>query len=369
MSQITFDKVTKRYGKITALDNVSFDIKEGEYITILGPTGSGKTTTLRLLAGLLKPDEGDIYFKGRRVNDLPPERRDVGLVFQNFVLFPHMNVWQNVTFGPEMKGWAREKTERLGRHMLELVHLYDRAKSYPSELSGGMQQRVALARALTSGSKIMLMDEPLGALDARLRVELRYELMRLMKDLNVTTIHVTHDQEEAMTISDKILVLRSGKVEQIGSPMELFLKPRSIFVANFVGENNFIEGIIKNIDRGLCEVELKEGVLAKVPSIEGNTLGERIVIAVRPENLMIKKGELREVNHIVGQVEKKRFLGTFIKYSIHLETEETVAARISTLYSDRTFEVGETVTVYFSAHEVIVYHHPPEGVRKEVEVE
>lgn len=196
------------------MDDVSFDIEKGEYVTILGPTGSGKTTVLKLLAGLIEPDEGEVRFKGRRVNELRPEERDVGLVFQDFMLFPHLTVWENVIFGPQMRGWASERTNELGRQMLDLVHLYNRASSYPNELSGGMQQRIALARTLAPGSKIMLMDEPLGALDARLRVELRYELVKLMKGLGITTVHVTHDQEEAMTISDKIMVLRKERLSR-----------------------------------------------------------------------------------------------------------------------------------------------------------
>ena len=369
MHEISFRNIKKRYEKITALDDVSFDIKKGEYVTILGPTGSGKTTVLRLLAGLIEPDEGEIRFDGKRVNDLRPEERDVGLVFQNFMLFPHLNVWENVTFGPRMRGWTSDKTNKLSRQMLDLVHLFNRASSYPNELSGGMQQRIALARTLTPGSKIMLMDEPLGALDARLRVELRYELVRLMKDLGITTIHVTHDQEEAMTISDKIMVLRRGKIEQIGAPMELFLRPRSIFVANFVGESNFMAGIVKEIDESFLNVELKDGLSVVVPSIDGAVLGERIVIALKPEIVYIEKGATEGINHLQGVVERKSFLGAFIKYSTRLETGDLVNSKVLALQQDKTLGTGDRITVSFKSKEAIVYHHPKDGVRRELEVE
>ena len=369
MHEISFHNVKKRYGKITALDGVSFDIEKGEYVTVLGPTGSGKTTVLKLLAGLIEPDEGEVRFKDKRVNELRPEERDVGLVFQNFMLFPHLNVWENVTFGPHMRGWTSEKTDKLGRHMLDLVHLFNRASSYPNELSGGMQQRIALARTLTPGSKIMLMDEPLGALDARLRVELRYELVRLMKGLGITTVHVTHDQEEAMTISDKIMVLRRGKIEQIGAPMELFLRPRSIFVANFVGESNIIEGIIREIKNGFLKVELKDGLTVVVPSVDGAVLGERIVIALKPENVSIQKGVTKGINHIQGVIERRSFLGTFAKYSARLETGDLVNSKVLALQKDKTLEMGDKTTVSFRSNEAVVYHHPKDGVRRELEVE
>jgi len=194
--------VTKRYGKVVAVKNISLSVKDQEYVTLLGPSGCGKTTTLRLIAGLAEPDEGQILISNREVTNTPPEDRGIGFVFQNYALFPHLDLWGNTTYGPTVKGWSDEDTEKLAKQMLEMVRLSGREDAFPDELSGGMQQRSALARALAAGTQLLLLDEPLGALDAKLRVILRYELRKLVEDLKLTAIHVTHDQEEAMTISD-----------------------------------------------------------------------------------------------------------------------------------------------------------------------
>jgi spermidine/putrescine transport system ATP-binding protein len=227
--------VTKRFDEITALDGVNLSIEDGEYVCVLGPTGAGKTTLLRIMAGLLKSDEGEIYIDGKRVNDLPPEARDTVYMYQQYALFPHMTVWQNVSYGPEIKDWDGEKVEQLTTEILEMVRLAERRDAYPHELSGGMQQRVALSRGIASGARILLLDEPLGALDARLRVDLRAQLKQLVKDQGLTAVHVTHDQEEALMTADRVVVLRNGRVEQIGTPHEVYSRPQSIFVASFVG--------------------------------------------------------------------------------------------------------------------------------------
>jgi len=243
MPKIQLKGVTKRFGKkILAVDNVSLEIQDKEYFSLIGPSGCGKTTLLRMIAGLIQPTKGEIYIDDTLVNDVPPEDRGIGFVFQTYALFPHMNVFDNVTYGPRVKAWEAKRAASLGRETLEMVKLDKRADAYPHELSGGMMQRVAVARALAAGSKILLLDEPLGALDAKIRNELRYEIKRLVEDLGLTAIHVTHDQAEAMAISDRIAVMKKGRILQVGTPYELYMNPQQIFIANFIGESNFLEG-------------------------------------------------------------------------------------------------------------------------------
>ncbi|MEM2970532.1 MAG: ABC transporter ATP-binding protein, partial [Candidatus Bathyarchaeia archaeon] len=206
MPEIELRNVTKRFGKILAVNNVSLKIHDKEYFSLIGPSGCGKTTLLRIIAGLIKPDEGEILIDGRLVNNVPPEDRGIGFVFQTYALFPHMNVLENVMYGPRVKAWEKERALRLAREILALVRLFQRPGAYPQQFSGGMRQRVGVARALAAGGQILLLDEPLGALDAKIRFELRYEIRRLVKDLGLTAIHVTHDQAEAMAVSDRIAV-------------------------------------------------------------------------------------------------------------------------------------------------------------------
>jgi ABC-type Fe3+/spermidine/putrescine transport system ATPase subunit len=367
MPEVKLINVTKRYKKITAIDHLNLHIQDGEYVTILGPTGSGKTTLLKLIAGLVKPDEGAIYFGGKLVNNLPPEERDVGYVFQNFALFPHLTVWQNVTFGPRVKRWNHERITSLGWEILEMVKLADRADAYPHELSGGMQQRVALARALTAGTKLLLLDEPLGALDARLRVELRYELKKFIKDLGLTAIHVTHDQEEAMTISDRIVVLREGKVEQVGSPIELYTKPKSVFIANFVGEANFLEGVIEQVSENKANVRIRGNYLISVLDTM-HQKGERVVVAVRLENIVLKPGEVAGINHLFGRIKKIRFLGITRRYEVQLDNGDMITAKIPTAYVTERFDTGDRVTVSFTPEKAVVYSYPLKGLTQELSV-
>ena len=240
MPDVKIVNVTKKYGNVYALDNVTLTIHDKEYFSLLGPSGCGKTTLLRLIAGLIEPDSGEIYIGDRRVDKVPPEDRDIGFVFQTFALFPHMTAWGNVLYGPKVKNYNEKEAKIIGHEVLELVKLNERLNAYPSELSGGMMQRVAVARALAAGAKTLLLDEPLGQLDAKVRNEIRYEIRRMAKDLKLTAIHVTHDQAEAMSISDRIAVMKKGKIVQIGSPQDLYIKPNSLFVAHFIGESNFL---------------------------------------------------------------------------------------------------------------------------------
>ena len=368
MTMIHLKNVTKRYGDVVALQGMTLEIHSGEYITILGPTGSGKTTTLRLIAGLTQPDSGDILFDKRSILKKPPEEREVGYVFQNFVLFPHLNTWNNVAFGGEVKGWSGEKTSSNTRKMLELVRLHERADAFPVELSGGMQQRVALARALASGAKILLLDEPIGALDARLRMSLRYELRRLVKDLGLTAIHVTHDQEEAMAISDRIVILRRGVVQQVGFPMDLYTHPRSIFVANFIGEATFLAGTIKERDDVGSSIELRGGGIVRVSDLT-HRIGDLVTVGIRPELANLTRGEKETENALFGLVERRTFVGRFVYYSVRLDNGEIFLVKRRPETAPQVIDTKLRVTVSFSPDDAFVFAHPKEGLMAALEVD
>ncbi len=349
------------------MDNVSLDVRDKEYFSLLGPSGCGKTTLLRMIAGLIEPTEGKIYIDQRLVTKLPPEDRGIGFVFQTYALFPHMNVWDNVTYGPRVKAWESEKSESIGREMLEMVRLYERQDALPHELSGGMMQRVALSRALAAGAKLLLLDEPLGALDAKIRFELRYELQKLVKDLGLTAIHVTHDQGEAMAISDRIAVMKKGRILQVGTPRELYTNPQHIFVANFIGENNFLEGHVTGTSGGVVQIELRGGLEAS-GSDTSIKEGERVVLAVRPETFTIEKGQKKRPNSLGGIVERVRYEGTNIRYEVRLENEDVVVVVRPSLMEE-WFNEGDKVTLSFPREKSYVFPYPSRGLREELAVE
>jgi len=367
MPEVEIRNVTKRFGKIVAVDNVSLHVHDREYFALLGPSGCGKTTLLRLIAGLIKPDEGEIYIDGKLVNDVPPEDREVGFVFQTFALFPHMNVWDNVTYGPRVKGLGEEKAARIANEALEMVLLHERLDAYPNELSGGMMQRVAVARALCAGAKLLLLDEPLGQLDAKVRTQLRYEIRRMAEDLGLTAIHVTHDQAEALAISDRIAVMRKGKILQVGTPQELYMKPKCIFVANFIGESNFLEGYIKEIGKDSSIIELRGGLKLKV---SGSSLkkGERVVLAIRPETLALARETGKKTNCINGKIERLRFEGTNIRYEIKLENDDKIVI-IRPSMVEKWLKPGTKVSVHFPMDKIYVFPYPSRGLREELSVE
>jgi len=359
--------VTKRYGKVVAVDRISLTVKNREYVTLLGASGCGKTTTLRLIAGLAEPDEGRILIDGRDVTKVPPDDRGVGFVFQNYALFPHMDLWGNTTYGPTVKGWSEEDTEKLAKQMLEMVRLSGREDAYPDELSGGMQQRAALARALSAGTQLLLLDEPLGALDAKLRVILRYELRRLVEDLGLTAIHVTHDQEEAMTISDKIVVMRRGRIEQIGSPEDLYLHPKTPYIANFIGEANFLDGVVVNVGRRKTFVEVHGGLMVMAEAV-GFKIGDRVALAIRPEFMKLEKYSGSDVNVMAGEVERVRFTGGITRFEVRLINDDLIAVR-TPIESKVRFRLGEKVSVKLNPKRIHVYLYPKEGLMEAIKVE
>ncbi|KYH41113.1 MAG: hypothetical protein AYL33_004890 [Candidatus Bathyarchaeota archaeon B63] len=366
MSIVKLVNVTKRFGGITALRGISLSIEDGEYVCILGPTGAGKTTLLRIIAGLVEPDEGEIYIEGRRVNGVPPERRNAVYMFQNFALFPHMTVWENVSFGPMVKEWSSEKIENVTSETLEMVRLGERRDAYPSELSGGMQQRVALARGIAAGARILLLDEPFGALDARLRVNLRTQLRSLVKDQGLTAIHVTHDQEEALMVADRIVILREGRIEQTGLPQDIYNHPKSIFVMSFVGGANFLDGVVSRVTGSGSTIEIRGGLRIRV-SDTSNGAGERVVVGVRREDVSLGKSRKRGFNNLVGEVLDVMFVGGSIEYVVRLENDMTMLSRILLGEGSMAFKEGDMVIVSFHPSECHVFQYPERGLLKEIE--
>jgi ABC-type Fe3+/spermidine/putrescine transport system ATPase subunit len=366
MPLVKLVNVTKRFGKITALKGINLSIDDGEYVCILGPTGAGKTTLLRIIAGLVEPDEGEIYIEDRKVNGVPPERRNAVYMFQNFALFPHMNVWQNVSFGPTIKEWSPKTIKNVTSEILEMVRLGERSEAYPSELSGGMQQRVALARGIAAGARILLLDEPFGALDARLRVNLRTQMRSLVKDQGLTAIHVTHDQEEALMVADRIVILREGRIEQTGLPQEIYNNPQSIFIMSFVGGANFLDGVVSRIKGSESTIEIRGGLRIRVSDTSKRT-GERVVVGVRREDVSLGKSRKRGFNNLVGEVLDAMFVGGSIEYVVRLENDMTILSRILLEGESRIFKKGDIVIVSFHPSECHVFQYPEQGLLKEIE--
>ncbi len=308
--------ITKRFGNLTAVDNVSLAIKEGDFFTLLGPSGCGKTTLLRTIAGFYRPDSGEIRFGTRIVNDVPPHRRETGMVFQNYALFPHLSVFDNIAYGLRArKISAKDIEERISR-IIRSVQLEGLENRPPSKLSGGQQQRVALARALVISPQILLMDEPLSNLDAKLRVSMREEIRRIQKELGITTIYVTHDQEEAMAVSDRIAIFNCGRVEQVGTPTEIYHRPKSRFAAEFIGNSNIIEMAVRGYDESQGRIEAETA--GRVFSLIGEKpAGPRITLSVRPEWIPIVPDPANGASNLLsGTILSSTFLGSMVRYQV-----------------------------------------------------
>ena len=369
MPSVRLANVTKRFGKMTAINSLDLEIEDGEYLCILGPTGSGKTTLLRLIAGIIKPDEGEILIDSELVNDRAPQGRNTAYVPQDYALFPHLSVIENAAFGPISRGSSREDAYEVSMKMLEMTRLAWRANSFPNELSGGMQQRLALARGLASDASLLLLDEPLGALDARLRVELRYKLKDLVKKRGFTAIHVTHDQVEAMVVGDRIAVLRHGQIRQVSIPFTVYNEPKSIFVADFVGGANFLEGFIAERDQHGSWVQLRHGLVLRLRET-GYSPGERVVLAIREEVTEVVKRTKRreEINLFPGTVESAAFLGSFVVYEVRLENGDVVNSRVPLHLNKKGIPLGDGVYVRLKPESIKTYLYPQAGLLRELEV-
>lgn len=363
MPEVLLASVSKRYNGIVALDKVNLKVLDGEYFCVIGPSGCGKSTLLKVIAGIVRQDEGDVYINGELVNDVPIEERGVGLMFQEIYLFPHMNVWDNVVYSPEVRALDPIEVNRVGRELVDTLSISFRKRSFPEELSLGLQQKVALARALASGAKLLLLDEPLGSVDPRSAVELRFELRKLIKDLGLTAIHVTHNQEEAMLIADRIAVLRKGRVVQVGTPEELYFNPQNPFVARFIGgENNFLVGKIIEKRRDLTLVDVN-GLIIRCYSRYG--LEEKVVLAIRPEMISISKHGLN-INSFRAIVTDRSFLGKYVRYVVRLEND--IELIVKTIHKGILNEGDETF-INIREDRIIVFKYPSEGLDKAIAYE
>jgi spermidine/putrescine transport system ATP-binding protein len=359
---IHLDRVTKRFAETTAVDGLTLSIERGAFYALLGPSGCGKTTTLRMIGGFEDPTEGTVYLGGSDVTDLPPYRRDVNTVFQSYALFPHLDVQRNVAFGLERRKLGRAEIAKRVADALELTQLHGLGKRKPSQLSGGQQQRVALARALVNHPRALLLDEPLGALDLRLRKQLQIELKRIQREVGITFVHVTHDQEEAMTMADTIAVMNDGRIEQEGGATDLYERPATEFVANFLGDCNLVDGKLTRRDGGVAEFMTHDGALLRVPDerIDPSVNGGPVRVGVRPEKLTLVPTGMEVppgANALKGRVELASFLGTAIQYVVHTAGGEEFTAVEQNRLGTEPDSVGagrEVTLAWDPAHSILV---------------
>lgn len=312
MVRVSVKEVWMRFGDVVALKGVSLDVDEGEFVTLLGPSGCGKTTLLRIIAGLYRPTSGRVFFDEDDVTGKPSWERNVGLVFQDYALWPHMTVFDNIAYGLKRRGLSRSEIKERVRNIASLLGLTELLERYPHQLSGGQQQRVALARALVINPSVLLLDEPLSNLDAKIRVNVRAEIKRLQKKLKITTIYVTHDQEEALVISDRIAVMRMGEIEQVGTPFDVYFKPRSTYVADFVGQVNMMQAEVRSRGEGRVLLETRIGPLIAY-SDDAPPPGSRVHVMFRPEYVEILSRESDEPNTFLGVVDVVQFLGGLVR--------------------------------------------------------
>jgi len=351
MVRVRLVNLSKYFGKVKAVDNLNLEIKDGEFVALLGPSGCGKTTTLLMIAGIYKPTKGYIYFDDQIVNDLPPKERNVGMVFQSYALYPHMKVYDNIAFPLKLKKVPKHEIDQKVREVARFLRIEELLDRKPSQLSGGQQQRVALARALAKEPQLFLMDEPLSNLDAKLRVTMRAELKRLQKQLGITTIYVTHDQVEAMTMADRIAVLNEGRLQQYGEPRELYDKPANVFVAGFIGSPpmNFIDGSLIEKDGGMLvdfgpfQVKLPPDVASVLK--EANAPSE-IIFGVRPEDIKIGEGELQGEVYVIEPLGRDSI--------VHINMGEGIIIR-ALVAGGITLNMQEKVTLSFDMGKIHIF--------------
>jgi spermidine/putrescine ABC transporter ATP-binding subunit len=351
MSTVAVTDAVKRYDAVAALDGVTLTFKEGEFFGLLGPSGSGKTTLLRAIAGFVTLDRGQVLIDGQDVGGVPVHARNIGMMFQNYALFPHMSVAENVAFGLEVRGQPRAEVAERVKAALAMVRLGGLEQRKPKQLSGGQQQRVALARALVTRPKVLLLDEPLGALDKHLRQEMQVELRGIQRQVGITTIFVTHDQEEALTLSDRIAIFDAGRIIQEGAPMAVYERPVTKFAAGFLGDANFLEGKVTALEPGgLARIALDIGAEASC-RISGTQVGQRILLALRPEKISLESAARSRVNALCGTVLDLVFSGNSTTYRV------TVGGQFITLFrqnlADGTVAPGSEVTLSWSPEHLV----------------
>jgi spermidine/putrescine ABC transporter ATP-binding subunit len=355
MTTLKIESLTKRFNEVTAVNSMNLEIAEGELVALLGPSGCGKTTTLRCIGGFEEPDEGKILFDDVNVVGLLPEKRSIGMVFQNYALFPHMTVFQNIAFGLQMKKRPKVEIQSKVLNVLETVQLTGFEERYPRQLSGGQQQRVALARAIVIEPKVLLLDEPLANLDAKLREEMRFFIRSLQKRVGITTVYVTHDQSEAMVIADRIVVMFNGIVEQTGNPSEIYANPVSKQVADFIGLSNFIDSeVISETENKFYRLQTKIGEIDC--KYEGRLQkGEKVIVAVRPESISLSKEKKKEgnINVLPGTIKERSYLGNLYDYKIRCADSSTIRIQEDPW---KIFNIGEDIWFSFSPGHAWIIH-------------
>jgi putrescine transport system ATP-binding protein len=357
---VRLDNVTKRFDDVVAVDGLTLEVPHGRFFALLGPSGCGKTTTLRMIGGFEDPSEGTIFLGDRDVTDLPPYRRDVNTVFQSYALFPHLSIFENVAFGLRRRGVKGQDLRKQVGRILELVQLSGFERRKPRQLSGGQQQRIALARALVNSPRVLLLDEPLGALDLKLRKEMQLFIKALQHDLGITFIHVTHDQEEAMTMADRIAVMDHGRIVQVATPGEIYEQPKTRFIAEFVGDVNILEGHVQGQENGLWRVKTSSAQVPLTIDDPDEVLhsGQAVAIAVRPEKMVIQRDPpgAGAINVLTGEVWDIGYLGDWTVYRVKLATGEIlrVTRANASRFVENPIDWDEQVYVTFAPDAAVI---------------
>ena len=348
-ASVKFDSVQKSYdGEVLVVKNLNLDIAQGEFLTMLGPSGSGKTTCLMMLAGFEPATHGEIYLNNDPINNVPPHKRGIGMVFQNYALFPHMSVAENLAFPLKVRGMGKAESEQRITRALEMVELGAFGNRRPAQLSGGQQQRVAVARALVFDPELVLMDEPLGALDKQLREQMQYEIKHIHDNLGVTVVYVTHDQTEALTMSDRVAVFNDGVIQQLSPPDVLYESPDNSFVAQFIGENNKLSGEIVKIGKDACDVKLADGNVVKADPVNVSAVGDRTMISLRPERIELLP-DAKSDNLIDGKIEELIYLGDHIRVRMNVAGNNEFIVKVRNRRDKRPIAAGDVVAVGWDA--------------------
>jgi len=354
MAGVILEGITKRFGSVVAVDNLTLKIGHGEFLFLLGPSGCGKTTLLRTIAGYERPDSGRLFFDDRESTHIHPSKRNIGMVFQNYALFQNRSVYKNVEFGLRVRRVHKPERRRRIMNSLEMVKLEDLAQRYPLQLSGGQQQRVALARAIVIDPDILLLDEPLGALDRKLRGDMQLELKMLQKKLKITTIFVTHDQEEALTMADRIVLMKDGRCEQLGSPLEIYERPATEFVASFIGAINFLAGTVVSVDPDVTEVRTPDGLRIIMDTVAGTVIGDRGTFVVRPEKLVLGRTMKPQYDNVMlGRIQNSLYMGDMTHYYIAVADRKLLVVEQNLSVNPALYEVGCEVFVHFDRRSVL----------------
>ena len=348
---VSFDKVDKSYdGKVLVVKDLNLDIAEGEFVTMLGPSGSGKTTCLMMLAGFETPTNGEIYLDKNPISNIPPHKRGIGMVFQNYALFPHMTVYENLAFPLRVRKMPKEDIDKKVDKALSMVSLSGFENRMPGQLSGGQQQRVAVARALVFDPQVVLMDEPLGALDKNLRESMQYEIKHIHESIGVTVVYVTHDQGEALTMSNRIAVFNDGKVQQLSSPDELYEKPVNSFVAEFIGENNRFLGEVTDISQGKCKVKLDSGTEIMANPIRVKSKGEKTIVSLRPERAIVDPKDEMDNKH-KGKIEEVIYHGDHTRVRLNLLGNKEFILKVPNSSTRMDIKVGNEINIGWNSQD------------------